>query len=531
MGSLVLSEVAHDTARFPDMIAGGAAAHQAEHDVTPSIYHPTHPPQTSNLSPNRDSSKDGQHKLASTTKSTASSAPYQQSSPTVARTDETTTQAQISSRPATSPIPPSQRSSTRHEAPQAFAHTASNSSSTSPIHKPAVPVSADHSPAMGSPPRVRVKDLRHIESFAGGDFDTYIERDKLGLDASSLNADSLQFEISDMPIADVIEMVAGLLTKITATNDQQAEHLHKRIPSADMTSALSKQASSVLSFHGKNVPAIGILSYLTRIHKYCPATYEVFLSLLVYFDRITGKVNSTPMHNLRRANEDSSEPSSPETENKKPRQSFTSSRNRDTPATTKTSPPATPSDPHKSHRTGQNTTSVGAPTSPTFQPTPSGPVPGESDPLTLAQFFVVDSFNIHRLVIAGVTCASKFFSDVFYTNSRYAKVGGLPLPELNNLELQFLLLNDFRLSIPVEELEQYATMLVEFYAREVVAQRVCESSSSDDDGEEVDQDDDDDESIDDGEAHGQHSDHSGPQMKSREKMTKRSSGASGMMVE
>jgi len=75
------------------------------------------------------------------------------------------------------------------------------------------------------------------------------------------------------------------------------------------------------------------------------------------------------------------------------------------------------------------------------------------------------------LVIAGVTCASKFFSDVFYTNSRYAKVGGLPLPELNHLELQFLLLNDFRLSVPVEELEAYGTMLVEFYAREVIAQR------------------------------------------------------------
>jgi hypothetical protein len=36
--------------------------------------------------------------------------------------------------------------------------------------------------------------------------------------------------------------------------------------------------------------------------------------------------------------------------------------------------------------------------------------------------FVIDSFNVHRLVIAGVTVASKFFSDVFYTNSRYAKV-------------------------------------------------------------------------------------------------------------
>jgi len=45
------------------------------------------------------------------------------------------------------------------------------------------------------------------------------------------------------------------------------------------------------------------------------------------------------------------------------------------------------------------------------------------------------------------------------------------LVELNHLELQFLLLNDFRLACPVEELEAYATMLVEFYAREVMAQR------------------------------------------------------------
>ena len=51
------------------------------------------------------------------------------------------------------------------------------------------------------------------------------------------------------------------------------------------------------------------------------------------------------------------------------------------------------------------------------------------------------------------------------------QVGELPLQELNHLELQFLLLNDFRLSVPVEEIEAYGTMLVEFYAREVVAQK------------------------------------------------------------
>ncbi|KIK65740.1 hypothetical protein GYMLUDRAFT_128313, partial [Collybiopsis luxurians FD-317 M1] len=121
-----------------------------------------------------------------------------------------------------------------------------------------------------------------------------------------------------------------------------------------------------LTFHARNIPTISLEAYLLRILKYCPTTNEVFLSLLVYFDRMT-KLTS--------------------------------------------------------EATGRS--------------------------------FVIDSYNIHRLVIAGVTVASKFFSDVFYTNSRYAKVGGLPLAELNQLELQFLLLNNFNLVIPKDEMQRY----------------------------------------------------------------------------
>lgn len=58
-----------------------------------------------------------------------------------------------------------------------------------------------------------------------------------------------------------------------------------------------------------------------------------------------------------------------------------------------------------------------------------------------------------------------------------SKVGGLPLVELNHLELQFLLLNDFRLAVPLEEMEAYGTMLVEFYAREVAEQHERERAS------------------------------------------------------
>ena len=56
-------------------------------------------------------------------------------------------------------------------------------------------------------------------------------------------------------------------------------------------------------------------------------------------------------------------------------------------------------------------------------------------------------------------------------------MGGLPLVELNHLELQFLLLNDFRLSVPLEELDAYGTMLVEFYASEIISQQQSHSPS------------------------------------------------------
>lgn len=279
-----------------------------------------------------------------------------------------------------------------------------------------------------------------------------------------------------MPVSDIIEMVAGLLTKITTTNDRQHEHLHRQIPPTEGTSNLAQQTTSVLAFHGKNVPSISILSYLSRIHKYCPTTYEVFLSLLVYFDRMTERVNSGPMQSLRQATQGSSERVSHEPDGiHRGPVSFATGMNQSTPRDVPGQVQA--ATPPPSGSLGQPA-EAGA----KDEQSPSSPQQmensGESDPYNLSHFFVVDSFNIHRLVIAGVTCASKFFSDVFYTNSRYAKVGGLPLVELNHLELQFLLLNDFRLAVPLEEMEAYGTMLVEFYAREVVAQQHAQQATT-----------------------------------------------------
>jgi len=159
------------------------------------------------------------------------------------------------------------------------------------------------------------------------------------------------FDVHNYPSADLLRLLASLLTQIASTNDTisgsdpVATLSHQNTPddqshspiwrslTAASRSSLSNPASA-LTFHARNIPTIALESYLLRILKYCPTTNEVFVALLVYFDRMS-----------RLASE----------------------------------------------ATGRT--------------------------------FVIDSYNVHRLVIAGVTVASKFFSDVFYTNSRYAKVG------------------------------------------------------------------------------------------------------------
>ncbi|KAJ6259879.1 hypothetical protein Dda_5523 [Drechslerella dactyloides] len=288
--------------------------------------------------------------------------------------------------------------------------TVSVSSSSAPNTAASTPIRHRRSSSlqaiasMTQPPVVQLRDLAHLLELARAD----ASNDATAQSATRrrIRFKDTKFDVSQMPVADIIELVSALLTKITTRNDDDHENLHRSMPVTDGSGNIPEQATSVLAFHGKNIPTITIHSYLSRIHRYCPTTYEVFLSLLVYFDRMTERINNRAVQS------------------------------------------AVP------------------------RPAPlgsAGAIPQNFYPESqLGNLFVVDSYNIHRLVIAGVTCASKFFSDIFYTNSRYAKVGGLPLAELNHLELQFLTLNDFRLSITVEDLESYGNMLVQFYIKETL---------------------------------------------------------------
>jgi hypothetical protein len=55
--------------------------------------------------------------------------------------------------------------------------------------------------------------------------------------------------------------------------------------------------------------------------------------------------------------------------------------------------------------------------------------------------------NLHKLIITGIMVAAKFYDDDFYDNGYYAKIGGIPLEEINNMELEYLCLLNFRLLV------------------------------------------------------------------------------------
>lgn len=208
--------------------------------------------------------------------------------------------------------------------------------------------------------------------------------------------------IIDYPVNDLILMLSCLLTKIIEANDKlHPNHFDNTIAirqklklgDDEDDEMKNKYLANVLAFHGTNIPGISLHAYLSRVLKYCPVTNEVFLSLLVYFDRIAKKAN-----NLKKDKDQE-------------------------------------------------------------------------------QLFVMDSYNIHRLIISGITISSKFFLDIFYKNLRYAKVGGLPLEELNYLELQFLLLLDFKLMISVEDLQNYGDLLLRFWKREQITNQLINNDS------------------------------------------------------
>lgn len=156
----------------------------------------------------------------------------------------------------------------------------------------------------------------------------------------------------------------------------------ERLVSANSHLSSSSTHQEQTHFHAQRAPAIGMLQYLERIHKYASCSKECFIIALIYIDRLIQRNN-----------------------------------------------------------------------------------------------FLLTTLNVHRVVITSILLAAKFFDDAYYNNAYYAKVGGVLVEEMNNLETQFLFKIDFSLRVLPEVFEKYEAELVS-HANDIGLQRIACSTDA-----------------------------------------------------
>uniref|UniRef100_A0A7S4PH37 Cyclin n=1 Tax=Paramoeba aestuarina TaxID=180227 RepID=A0A7S4PH37_9EUKA len=71
----------------------------------------------------------------------------------------------------------------------------------------------------------------------------------------------------------------------------------------------------------------------------------------------------------------------------------------------------------------------------------------------------INPMTIHRLFLASLLLAAKYYDDLYFNNKFYARVGGISCKELNALELEFLIRTEFSLGISKEEFLKFSHVL------------------------------------------------------------------------
>ncbi|KAF9204561.1 hypothetical protein BGZ49_005146 [Haplosporangium sp. Z 27] len=242
------------------------------------------------------------------------------------------------------------------------------------------------------------------------------------------------YDIVNCSTSQTLLLVSSLINTILAVNDRLA-------------------CPKITLFHSRAIPNISIEAYLSRILQYAPFQNEVLLIILLYFDRIGGGckptqvlTNTIPKSLLRQAS------LTPQEINQL------------------TAPKADNSEDIRRLDEKSNYAQLGQESElDTDNMDEEEPIADEiytsSSESPVGSKLIINSFNIHRLLITSILVASKFSSDVFYPNVRYARVGGLPLTELNQLELEFLFLSQFELNTTESELQSYGNKLLMYHQR------------------------------------------------------------------
>lgn len=75
---------------------------------------------------------------------------------------------------------------------------------------------------------------------------------------------------------------------------------------------------------------------------------------------------------------------------------------------------------------------------------------------------IITPRNVHRLAFIAILISAKYLDDFYYKNSYYATVGGLPLPTICELEVEFLTLLNYDCSAQVDTFHNYLERLETF---------------------------------------------------------------------
>ncbi|RKP38574.1 cyclin PHO80-like protein, partial [Dimargaris cristalligena] len=106
-----------------------------------------------------------------------------------------------------------------------------------------------------------------------------------------------EISISRTPTKDVIKVLADFMQAVVTDNDvtnpQSSRFQEYKLHKVFTRQQDGHDNQTLTLFHSRGVPSIDLHSYLVRILKYCPCPNECFISLLIYFRRITEKCRRT----------------------------------------------------------------------------------------------------------------------------------------------------------------------------------------------------------------------------------------------
>ena len=84
------------------------------------------------------------------------------------------------------------------------------------------------------------------------------------------------------------------------------------------------------------------------------------------------------------------------------------------------------------------------------------------DRVCITSGIILNPHNIHRIILGCLILAIKYNEDVYYNNEYYAKIGGVPLDEINTLEYKSFELIEQNLFISDDIFEKYLAYITHY---------------------------------------------------------------------